>query len=299
MLNEWSNYELRIIDDTNKRSLICGGEVQDVPAIMLSIPVSESRKIAKKRYETQPWPEYFFLAKGLGSIQAKTYLDTSKGKVVSTLWRYEDVGTNVEATNELKPLLGDNITFDTPKPVRLMDRIITIASQPDSIILDFFAGSGTTGHGVLDHNAAHADSRRKFILCTNNENNICRNVTYERIKRVIEKEIYAASLKYYRIDYVPISKQLYYEYADELLRHVRELVELENGVNFIENAEIAIVLTDEELADFIAHPEAFSRCHTLYLGHDILPNGEQEELLKERGIVIHIIPDYYYRELEG
>ncbi len=146
---------------------------------------------------------------------------------------------------------------------------------------------------------AEDGGNRKFILCTNNENNICRNVTYERIKRVIEKENYTASLKYYRIDYVPISEQLYYEYADELLCHVRELVELENGVNFIENAEIAIVLTDEELADFIAHPEAFTKCHTLYLGHDILSNGEQEELLKERGIMIHIIPDYYYRELEG
>ena len=143
------------------------------------------------------------------------------------------------------------------------------------------------------------NGKRKFILCTNNENNICRNVTYERIKRVIQREEYAASLKYYRIDYVPINEQLYYEYADELLRHVRELVELENGVNFIENAEIAIVLTDEELTDFIARPEAFGKCRTLYLGHDILPTGEQEELLKEREIVVHIIPDYYYRELEG
>ena len=165
--------------------------------------------------------------------------------------------------------------------------------------MDFFAGSGTTGHAVLAHNAAHADSRRKFILCTNNENNICRNVTYERIKRVIEREGYAASLKYYRIDYVPINEQLYYEYADQLLHHVRELVELENGVNFIENAEIAIVLTDEELADFIAWPEAFAKCHTLYLGHDILPTGEQDAAIKERGIRVNIIPDYYYRELEG
>ena len=94
-----------------------------------------------------------------------------------------------------------------------MERVITIASQPDSIILDFFAGSGTTGHAVLAHNAASVDSHRKFILCTNNENNICRNVTYERIKRVIERDGYAANLKYYRIDYVPIHEQLYYEYA--------------------------------------------------------------------------------------
>ncbi len=242
---------------------------------------------------------FYFTAKGQGGLRRKQYLDTSAGRVASNLWLHTEVGHTGTATNELAGLFGGHSPFDTPKPVALIDRILQIASNPNSIILDFFAGSGTTGHGVLAHNAAHADSRRKFILCTNNENNICRNVTYERIKRVIGKENYAASLKYYRIDYVPISEQLYYEYANELLRHVRELVELENGINFIENAEIAIVLTDEELADFIAHPEAFSKCHTLYLGHDILPNGEQEELLKERGIVIHIIPDYYYRELEG
>lgn len=59
-----------------------------------------------------------------------------------------------------------------------------------------------------------------------------------------------ASLKYYKVDYVPISDRMYYEYADELLRHIRELVELENGINFTGNAEIAIVLTDEELEIF-------------------------------------------------
>ena len=95
---------------------------------------------------------------------------------------------------------------------------------------------------------AEDGGNRKFILCTNNENNICRDVTYERIKRVIDKEGYAASLKYYKIDYVPISDRLYYEYADELLKHIRELVELENVINFTGNTEIAIVLTEEELA---------------------------------------------------
>ena len=102
--------------------------------------------------------------------------------------------------------------------------------------------------------------------------------------------------------------QLHHDIRALLLRHsehrrdlqpLRELVELENGINFIENAKIAIVLTDEELADFIAHPEAFAKCHTLYLGHDILPTGEQDAAIKERGIRVNIIPDYYYRELEG
>ena len=306
-MSEWTEYELKPLDDYDKRCQICE-QAKVVPefinALVLRKSLEEARREAVQRYEQglkkeRPWPLLYFTAKGRGGLRRKQYLDTSAGRVASNLWLHSEVGHTGTATNELSSIFDGHSPFDTPKPVALIDRILQIASNPNSVILDFFAGSGTTGHAVLAHNAAHTDSRRKFILCTNNENNICRNVTYERIKRVIEREGYAASLKYYRIDYVPISEQLYYEYANELLRHVRELVELENGVNFTENAEIAILLTDEELTDFIARPEAFAKCHTLYLGHDILPTGEQEELLKEREILVHIIPDYYYRELEG
>lgn len=301
IMREWANYKLAPLDDYEKRASICGqAQVpQQIDAILLDGELEQEFSKARSRYDEGSWPVLYFTSKGKGGIACKRYLEEMGGRLVTNYWPFSEAGHTDEAKKETGKLLGDMTAFSTPKPVRLMDRIITIASQPDSIILDFFAGSGTTGHGVLAHNAANADSRRKFILCTNNENNICRNVTYERIKRVIEREGYAASLKYYRIDYVPINEQLYYEYADELLRHIRELVELENGINFIENAEIAIVLTDEELADFIARPEVFAKCRTLYLGHDILPTGEQEELLKEREIVVHIIPDYYYRELEG
>lgn len=104
---------------------------------------------------------------------------------------------------------------------------------------------------------AEDGGNRRFILCTNNENNICHDVTYERIKRVIDKENYSASLKYYKVDYIPISDRMYYEYADELLLHIRELVELENGVNFTDNAEFGIVLTEEELDEFIANTDSF------------------------------------------
>ncbi len=245
------------------------------------------------------WPILYFTSKGKGGIACKRYLEEMGGRIVTNLWEYDDVGHTDEAKKETGKILGDMTAFSTPKPVRLMDRILTIASESDSTILDFFAGSGTTGHAVLAHNAAHADSHRKFILCTNNENGICRNVTYERLKRVMESNDYKASLKYQVVDFVPIDERLYYEYADELLRHVREPVELENGVNFTGNAEIAIVLTDEELREFTANQGALSQCQTLYLGHDILPNGEQEEALRTNEIQIRIIPDYYYRELEG
>ena len=88
------------------------------------------------------------------------------------------------------------------------------------------------------------------------------------------------------------------EYADELLFHIRELVELENGINFTGNAEIGIVLTEEELDEFIANTDAFVKCRKLYMGHDLLPSDEQERALKKGGIEISIIPDYYYRDLQ-
>lgn len=200
-----------------------------------------------------------------------------------------------QESKELLSIFGSKV-FDYPKPLNLMAYLIGIVPKNDVTVLDFFAGSGTTGHAVMKLNAEDGGTR-KFILCTNNENNICRDVTYERIKRVIERDQYKASLKYYKVDYVPISDKMYYEYADELLKHIRELVELENGVNFNGNAEIAIILKEQELDEFAA--KLPSECQAIYLGHDVLPNKEQETLFKEHGIAVHIIPDYYYRELEG
>lgn len=207
-------------------------------------------------------------------------------------------GSNEDADEELRLIMGKQKMFDYPKPTRLLVKLLLATRNKEAICLDFFAGSGTTGHAVMKANAVDGGNRR-FILCTNNENNICRDITYERVKRVINKDDYSASLKYYKVDYIPISERMYYEYADELLCHIRELVELENGVSFTGNAEISIVLTEEELDEFIANTDTFTKCRKLYIGHDILLDAGQAQKLKDNKVSINVIPDYYYKELEG
>ena len=230
-------------------------------------------------------------------IIRKIYLDTLEGRTPETIWFGKDVRTTRSAMSEIKEIFGSS-AFGTPKPTSLIERTLRLISRTDATVLDFFAGSGTTGHAVMKLNAEDGGTRR-FILCTNNENGICRDVTYERIRRVIDKEDYAASLKYYKVGYVPISDRMYYEYADELLRHIRELVELENGINFTGNEEIAIVLTDEELEIFLDDEGICKRCRKLYMGHDVLLDAQQAQALQEYNIAVNVIPDYYYKELEG
>lgn len=217
------------------------------------------------------------------------------GSEIPTIWTEKDFFTTKGSTY-VRNLFGDK-RFPYPKPLEFIVELLRATTTDNSLIVDFFAGSGTTGEAAMLLNR-ETDGSRRFILCTNNENGICRDVTYERIRRVIDKEDYAASLKYYKVDYVPISDRMYYEYADELLRHIRELVELENGINFTGNEEIAIVLTEDELAAFIADKDRFAKCRRLYMGHDLLPDEAQETALFKSKIEISIIPDYYYRDLQ-
>ncbi len=218
---------------------------------------------------------------------------------------------NQQGNGEIKDLFGNN-PFSNPKPIGLITYLLNTTNLNSATVLDFFAGSGTTGHAVLKLNAEDG-GHRKFILCTNNENNICRDITYQRLKTAItgkrkDKSKYSdglpGSLKYFKTDFIPISEKMYYEYADELLLHVRELVELENAVNFDKDASVAIVLDDDEMEVFIKRivgscptMTVDSPIKTLYLGHDVLLSSKQERILKVHNISVNVIPDYYYREL--
>ncbi|MBQ9282176.1 MAG: site-specific DNA-methyltransferase [Treponema sp.] len=231
-----------------------------------------------------------------------------------------DVAETGDGSNVLTEIFNTKDKFLNPKPVEIIVKLlknVSYKSKPFTI-LDFFAGSGTTGHAVLKLNAEDG-GKRKFILCTNNENGICRDITYERLKTVITGERkdgskysdgLSGSLKYFKVDFVEITEKEYYEYADKLLLHVRELVELENAVDFEHNKAIAIVLTEEELEEFMqslastplsnqVETEDSERSRTVYVGHDVLLSKAQKELLKQKEISVKIIPQYYYPELNG
>jgi adenine-specific DNA-methyltransferase len=109
--------------------------------------------------------------------------DVQDGMVSKTLWFREEIGDNQEAKQDLKNIFFESSTpFDTPKPTRLIQRILQIASDPDSIILDSFAGSGTTAHAVLKLNQED-DGHRKFIMIEMED--YAETITAERVRRVI------------------------------------------------------------------------------------------------------------------
>ena len=113
----------------------------------------------------------------------KRYLsEVKQGRVPQTIWEYEEVGHTQDAKKDLKSIFTGEMPFDTPKPYRLIERILQIASDPDSIILDSFAGSGTTAHAVLNMNKADG-GHRKFILVEMMD--YADSITAERVKRVI------------------------------------------------------------------------------------------------------------------
>ncbi|ERK63963.1 DNA (cytosine-5-)-methyltransferase [Oscillibacter sp. KLE 1728] len=129
----------------------------------------------------------------------KFLTEVQEGVVPMTIWKYSDVGHSQEGRQEVKKLFDNNGFFDGPKPVRLLDRMLTIANLgTDSIVLDFFSGSATTAHAVMQLNAKDG-GHRKFIMVQLPEpcdekseaykagyKNIC-EIGKERIRRSGEK----------------------------------------------------------------------------------------------------------------
>lgn len=190
IMSEWGNYELRNLDDAEKRAAICGcspQSIEDVEAIVLVNANGEAFEAARTRYDLGIWPRLYFTSNGTGGIRLKRYLDEMDGKLPTNLWPYDEVGHTDEAKKELKKLFDNNAPFDTPKPTRLMKRVLDIASDKDSLVLDFFSGSASMADAVMQKNAEDAGNRR-FVLVQIDESlsgdfaNLC-EVGEERIRR--------------------------------------------------------------------------------------------------------------------
>lgn len=150
ILEEWGvSYKRVVLDDDERRAKICGvteSEVRKgIPALMVERPLHESEPIVRRRYEQGTWPALYFTKNGNGGIKRKRYLDeTSTSRAPRTLWFNDEVGHNRTAKNEINLLFPDQNAFSTPKPERLLQRIIQISTNPGDLVLDAFAGSGTT-----------------------------------------------------------------------------------------------------------------------------------------------------------
>lgn len=154
-----------------------------------------------------------------------------------TIWDKSDYSASAMGANLLTSLMGSK-KFDYPKSLyAVRDTILVMSEKKNASILDFFAGSGTTGHAVLELNKEDGGNR-SFILCTNNENDICEEVTYPRIKKVMtgyrekgNKQIagLGGSLKYFKTKFVKRSSNAD-DFKTRIANECTEMLCLREGV---------------------------------------------------------------------
>lgn len=187
-----------------------------------------------------------------------------------TVWDSPRYDAATHGTKLLESILGKSKMFDFPKSLyAVFDAVqIVTKSKKDAVILDFFAGSGTTGHAVLELNKED-DGKRQFILCTNNENDICTDVCYPRVKKVIngytssnnEKVAgLGSNLKYFTCDFVEAeptdrNKRKLVSESTELLcikENIFDLVRSGSDFNIFRNGDkhLGIVFYEEAIGDF-------------------------------------------------
>lgn len=183
-----------------------------------------------------------------------------------------------------------NVVFSNGKTtLRLIEQLIYMVTEGNEIVLDFFAGSGTTAHAICKLNK-NDGKNRKFILCTNNENNICENITYQRLKN-IHLEYDKLNLKYYKTSFIPKSNNG--TLNKKILDYITELIKLEYHCD-IDNHLIKIAFNDEEMDRIIE--EDLSECRKLFVSNEVFLTSEQEKVLENYGVEVIDIPEYYFAE---
>lgn len=182
------------------------------------------------------------------------------------------------------------------KPVKMLKQFLNYHKGKNISVLDFFAGSGSTAEAVLELNKEDGGNR-KFILCTNNENNICEDITYQRIKTVITgkrkdgseySEGIPANLKYYRTDFVSKDEEYL---TDDLNEHIEEMVQLELGVD-IDDSNYCLVLSDDDADELEEKIDEMEDLKGIYVSKDVLLTSSQKTKFKD--LEKYVIPDCYY-----
>ena len=220
-------------------------------------------------------------------------------EIDGVLYKKEMQGTYWDMTPYMNNLTKEgNVEFKNgKKPKALLQRIISMSNNKNAIILDFFAGSGTTGQAVIELNKEDGGNR-KYILCTNNENQICETITYPRIATVIAsnksdgseyEESIKSNLKYYKTDFIEKSNE---NLDVELNKHTKELVQLENAVD-IDDKTVLIAFDSDDLKAQLESLENIKQVTKVYASRYVMLNTTQKKLLKN--IPIEVIPDYYFR----
>jgi adenine-specific DNA-methyltransferase len=189
------------------------------------------------------------------------------GEPPISIWFDNMYSASEHGTKTLDTILGKREMFNYPKsPYAIIDCIRSATTNKNAVILDFFAGSGTTGQAVLEMNDEDGGNRQ-FILCTNNENKICEEVTYPRIKKVIEgyngNKGIPANLKYFKTDFVPQvltdnDKRVLVSRSTELLCLTENTFEL--AKNSKRKNEFAIYKSNKQYTAIIYDEDSIEKC---------------------------------------
>lgn len=211
-----------------------------------------------------------------------------KTKAMSSIVFTENEYSNDNAKKDLKKLNMDKL-FDYSKPINFIKDLIDCHKKDNAIVLDFFAGSGTTGHAVMQLNKEDGGNR-KYILCTNNENNICEEITYKRLENI--QDDLPHNLKYYRTEFIPkFSIDDDISIKQIMIDNIAPLIELEYGVE-IDNIHNIIVIDEEKLKGILQKAKDNIN---IFITSDIMLSQEEKALAAQKSIKIIEIPEYYFR----
>ena len=187
IMQGWAPYELRDINDAEVRAELCGiakeSVRQDVKAIMLSVPLEEAAKQAEQVYQRGQWPFSASLIMEKAAFGEKHILPRLEVDCLPTFEPLLKPGTLMKPRKKCWPFLTGKPLLIPPKPHRLIEFVLKIAGSDNALVLDSFAGSGTTAHAVLNMNKADG-GHRKFILVEMMD--YADSITAERVKRVIK-----------------------------------------------------------------------------------------------------------------